>query len=66
MLTWIPKYMTGADYTAELFQIDGNIITGEGPAATLPYAYKILSFFIGDEATEDLQEKMQYAHLMKK
>ncbi len=60
------KYMTGADYTAELFQIDGNIITGEGPAATLPYAYKILSFFIGDEATEDLQEKMQYAHLMKK
>ena len=30
------KYMTGADYTAELFQIDGNIITGEGPAATLP------------------------------
>ena len=60
------KYMTGADYTAELFQIDGNIITGEGPAATLPYAYKILSFFIGDKATEDLQEKMQYAHLMKK
>jgi 4-methyl-5(b-hydroxyethyl)-thiazole monophosphate biosynthesis len=60
------KYMTDADYTAELFQIDGNIITGEGPAATLPYAYKILSFFIGDKATEDLQVKMQYAHLMNK
>lgn len=51
-------------YTAQLFQEDGNIITGEGPAATLPYAYKILSYFIGDEAVEDLQEKMQYKHLM--
>jgi len=60
------KYMTDAHYTAELFQIDGNIITGEGPAATLPYAYKILSFFIGEKATEDLQEKMQYTHLMNK
>ncbi|BCS85551.1 thiazole biosynthesis protein ThiJ [Prevotella herbatica] len=60
------KYMIDAHYTAELFQIDGNIITGEGPAATLPYAYKILSFFVGEKATEDLQEKMQYAHLMNK
>ena len=60
------KYLTGADYTAELFQEDGNIITGEGPAATLPYAYKILSYFIGEEAVADLQVKMQYAHLMQK
>jgi 4-methyl-5(b-hydroxyethyl)-thiazole monophosphate biosynthesis len=60
------KYMTGAEYTAELFTIDGNIITGEGPAATLPYAYKILSFFVGDDASKKLQEKMQFAHLMEK
>jgi 4-methyl-5(b-hydroxyethyl)-thiazole monophosphate biosynthesis len=60
------KYLTGAEYTAELFQIDGNIITGEGPAATLPYAYKILSFFVGAKASEELQMKMQYAHLMDK
>ncbi len=51
-------------YTGELFQEDGNIITGEGPAATLPYAYKILSYFIGEETVADLQQKMQYAHLM--
>ena len=51
-------------YTGELFQEDGNVITGEGPAATLPYAYKILSYFIGEEAVIDLQQKMQYAHLM--
>jgi 4-methyl-5(b-hydroxyethyl)-thiazole monophosphate biosynthesis len=60
------KYMTGAEYTAELYTIDGNIITGEGPAATLPYAYKILSFFVGEEKTQQLQVKMQFAHLMEK
>lgn len=60
------KYMTGAEYTGELFTVDGNIITGEGPAATLPYAYKILSFFIGEEKSRVLQAKMQYAHLMEK
>ena len=37
------------EYTATLFQEDGNVITGEGPAATLPYAYKILSYFVSKE-----------------
>lgn len=60
------KYLTGATYTAELYQEDGNIITGEGPAATLPYAYRILSFFVGEEKSAELQKKMQYAHLMEK
>ena len=60
------KYLTGAEYTGELFQEDGNIITGEGPAATLPYAYQILSYFIGETAVKELQVKMQYTHLMSK
>ena len=59
------KYLTGATYTATLFEEDGNIITGEGPAATLPYAYQILSYFVGGEAVAELQVKMQYAHLME-
>lgn len=57
-------YMNGADYTAELFTVDGNIITGEGPAATLPYAYRILSFFIPEEDVRTLQRKMQFLHLI--
>lgn len=57
-------YLKGAEYTHELFTVDGNIITGEGPAATLPYAYKILSFFVGEEETRTLQHKMQYLHLI--
>lgn len=58
------KYMDGAQYTAELFTVDNNIITGEGPAATFPYAYKILSMFVGNQAVKTLEQKMQYEHLM--
>lgn len=60
------EYLIGAEYTGALFQEDGNIITGEGPAATLPYAYQILSFFIPKKDVEELQVKMQYAHLMER
>lgn len=59
------QYMTGAEYTAELFTEDGNIITGEGPAATLPYAYQILSYFVGPEQTDEIAEGMMYKHLME-
>lgn len=58
------EYLTGAEYTGELFTVDGNIITGEGPAATLPYAYKILSFFTDEDTTRKLQRKMQFLHLI--
>ena len=43
---------------------DGKVTTGEGPAATLPYAYKILSYFVGNEAVAELQKGMRYTHLM--
>lgn len=58
------KYLDGAEYTAELFTVDDNIITGEGPAATLPYAYKILSMFVDLPTVKALEQKMQYEHLM--
>lgn len=58
------KYLTGATYTGALFEHDGNVITGEGPAATLPYAYHILSLFVGEEATKALETKMQFTHLI--
>ena len=58
-------YLDGAEYTKELVTVDGNIITGEGPGASMPYAYKILSFFVDDDAVKALQKKMQYTHLME-
>ena len=57
-------YLDGAEYTHERFTIDGNIITGEGPAATLPYAYRILEMLTDTDTTRTLQRKMQFLHLM--
>lgn len=58
------KYMDGAEYTAELFTIDGNIITGEGPAATFPYAYAIAEMLTKHDTVESLKEGMMYNHLL--
>lgn len=58
-------YLEGATYTHELCTVDGHIITGEGPAASFPYAYQLLSILTGDaEGTRQLQHKMQYLHLI--
>ncbi len=59
------NHLEGAHYTAELFTLDGNVITGEGPAATLPYAYKILSLLIGEDRTAAIESGMMYSHLMQ-
>lgn len=60
------KHLTGATYTAKLVQEDGNIITGEGPAAVLPYAYRILSYLAGEEKSATIQADMLYPQLMGK
>ena len=56
--------LTGATYTAQLCTVDGNITTGEGPAAAFPYAYTLLAR-LTDQATADaIAEGMRYVHLM--
>lgn len=54
----------GAEYTAELVTVDGNIITGEGPAAAFPYAYTLLTLLVGRDKTEEIEVAMRYKHLM--
>ena len=49
------EYMIGADYTKELVTIDGNIITGEGPAAAFPYGYALLEIFGGKAIADQLR-----------
>ena len=56
----------GTELPKQFLPLRGKPITGEGPAATLPYAYRILSFFVGEEKSAELQKIMQYAHLMEK
>ena len=57
--------MTGAEYTAELCTVDGNIITGEGPAAVFPFAYTLLDILAGKGASDGLKEGMMYNHLLQ-
>ena len=40
------KYLKGAEYTRELVTNDGNIITGLGPAAAVPFALAIAERFV--------------------
>lgn len=57
--------LIGADYTAELCTVDGNITTGEGPAAALPYAYTLLARLVDAETANSVAEGMRYVHLMQ-
>lgn len=48
------KYLEGANATGELYVIDGNIITGKGPAAAFNYSLAILSLLCGDQVAEQV------------
>ena len=58
------SHLTGAEYTAELVTVEDNIITGEGPAASLPYAYTLLATLTNDATANQVAEGMMYKHLM--
>lgn len=57
--------LTGAEYTAELVTVDGNIITGEGPAAALPFGYRLLAMLKDETTCQQIAEGMRYVHLME-
>ena len=59
------KYLDGAEYTHELCTVDGNVVTGEGPAATFPYAYTLLEMLTTKQTAESVAEGMMYLHLME-
>ena len=55
------EQITSGCYTDSLVEVDGNIITGRGPAATLEFAYTLLGLMGGD--SESVREGMQYKFL---
>lgn len=57
--------LKGATYTGELVEMDGHIITAEGPAASFPFAYHLLQLFISDAAVQEIRDGMRYTHLMQ-
>ncbi len=59
------QMLTTADYTGELVTVDGNITTGEGPAAAFPYAYTILADLVDEQTASQIAEGMRFKHLME-
>lgn len=58
------KALTGAEYTHELCTVDGLIVTGEGPAASLPYAYTLLEMLADKATAQAIADGMMFTHLM--
>ena len=58
------KMLETADYTGALVTVDGNITTGEGPAAAFPYAYTILADLTDQATADQIAEGMRFKHLM--
>ena len=58
------KMLETADYTGALVTVDGNITTGEGPAAAFPYAYTILADLTDQATADQIAEGMRFVHLM--
>lgn len=59
------KYMEGAEYTAELVTVDGNITTGKGPAAAMMYGFCLLAQLTSDNKAEEVKAGMLIPELMK-
>ncbi|MBR1933357.1 MAG: DJ-1/PfpI family protein [Prevotella sp.] len=58
--------LEGATYTGELCTVDGNVTTGEGPAAAFPFAYSLLTQLKDEATAQQVAVGMRYAHLMER
>ena len=52
------SYLTGAEYTAALVEIDGNFITAKGPGAAMDFAFAIVEKYCGIEIVNELKSGM--------
>ena len=53
-----------AKYTGDLVTVDGNVTTGEGPAAAFPFAYELLAQLVDKKTSDQIAEGMRFKHLM--
>lgn len=56
----LEHFLEGANVTGNIIEEDGNIITAIGASATLPYAFKLLSYYLDEEKLRELQALMCY------
>ena len=53
------KDLYGANVTANLVEHDGNIITGKGPGAAIPFALELVRTLVSEECAQKLFSAMQ-------
>lgn len=51
--------ISGAEYTGELVTLDGQIVTGRGPMASVNFALKLVDLLADKETAERLRNLMQ-------
>lgn len=52
--------LLGAEYTAEPVTEDGNVITGKGMGATIPFALHLIARLEGQEKAVEIRDKIMY------
>ena len=52
------SYLEGAEYTANLVEVDGNFITGKGPGAAMEFAFAIVEKYCGIDKVQELKQGM--------
>ena len=52
------KYLDGAEYTAELVTVDGNITTSKGPATVFMYGFYLLRQLTSEANAEEVKNGM--------
>ena len=58
------KDLEVATYMGQLVTVDGNVTTGEGPAAAFPFAYDLLGQLTSPQKANQIAEGMRFKHLM--
>ena len=56
----LEEKLTGATATGESVTEDGNIVTGQGLGAAMPFAFAIIRRLLGAEAADEVRESICY------
>jgi len=51
-------YLKGAACQGNLVEADGNVVTGKGPGAAMPFALKLAEVLVGADKVEELKQSM--------
>lgn len=59
------SYLEGAEYTAHLVEVDGNVTTAKGPAAAMMYGFCLLTQLTSEAQAEEVKAGMLIPELIK-